>query len=75
MSERSSHTQIMTREELLVSFKNQGITTLEDLVDSVFPETGAPANDGSPSPESSGVAGQAEAAFIGPWYTYTPADA
>jgi len=31
MSERSSHTQIMTREELLASFKNHRITTLEDL--------------------------------------------
>lgn len=41
MSERSSHPQIMTREELLASFKNQRITnTPEDLFDSVFPEVG-----------------------------------
>jgi hypothetical protein len=50
MSERSSHLQIMTREELLASFKNQGITSLEDLVDSVFPEVGGLAIDGSSGP-------------------------
>jgi len=50
MSERSSHPQIMTREELLASFKNQGITSLEDLVDSVFPEVGGLAIDGSSGP-------------------------
>ena len=41
MSERSSHPQIMTREELRASFKDQRITTTpEDLFDSVFPEVG-----------------------------------
>ena len=40
MSERSSHPQIMTREKLLASLKNQGITTPEYLIDSVLPEVG-----------------------------------
>ena len=74
MPEDAQQPQMMTREDLLTTFKNEGITTLEELIDSALPEVGGFMLSSSFGIKSTGTTTQAEGSFIGPWYAYIVED-
>ena len=75
MTQESGEPKQLTREELLAKLKEDGINTLEDLVDEVIPEVGGflLRSGGMLTTTSSGISstGTDAATFVGSWYAYS----
>ena len=78
MTQESEEPRQLTREELLAKLKEDGINTLEDLVDEVIPEVGGflLRSGGMLSTKGSGLdsmdsGGADQATLVGNWYAYS----
>ena len=74
MLEESQQPQMITREDLLTTFRNEGIANLEELIDSVLPEVGGFMLSSSFGIKCTETTTQAKAGLIGPWYAYIVED-
>ena len=77
MTQESGEPRQLTREELLAKLKEDGINTLEDLVDEVIPEVGGFLLRSGGTLSTTGTklgmdsGGADQATLVGSWYAYS----